>query len=115
MLSSALLRTWSFMDNFLNTYGNILFMRTDLQESYMVKYIGKDNQVHTIEMDSIDCRKNMDKVYFTDDNTSMYIKCHHTYGKTWWGNILSSYYYELYIPKPDICPEGWYENPELIE
>jgi len=99
-----------------NTHGNILFMRTSFQESYIVKYLDENNQVHTLVMDAFEERYNKDKVFFTDDNTTMYMDCHHEYGKVVWGfKVLNSYYYELYIPKPDICPEGWYENPELIE
>lgn len=99
-----------------NEFGSLLFHKTTLEESYVVKYIKDDNNLETIMLDAViskrdDARKrdNNDIIIFTTNVTSMMLVKEYTYNYVVWG---FSYYpilrYYLYIPEPDICQEGWY-------
>jgi len=87
--------------------GNILFYTAWTSEVYIVKYVTNTGEVKTV---SFGAESSTAKVFFTDDNTTMTLTMSQEYEEFFWYTHAKGYgyTYTLYIPKPDIVPEGWY-------
>ena len=94
--------------------GSILFFSThsSLSESYTVKYMDGD-EVVTVILCSTDEQVH---VHLTDDNTSMKYREEYRAGHNWLGigvdfeSKLAQQIYDLWIPKPERCPEEFIES-----